>query len=104
VCPFSVRFWILGGVNAVVDMVGGFVGGERGGRGAHETGRRERVGAPISTLTKSSNTTRSSIMADEEQILKPGQKFPTPTPGNGDRVFYETLFRQRPESEMAQDW
>ena len=41
-CPFSVRFWILGGVNAVVDMVGGFVGGERGGRG--ERGEPMRKG------------------------------------------------------------
>ena len=40
-------------------------------------------------------------MTDE---LKPGQKFPTPTPGMGDRVFYETLLRQRPTSEMAQEW
>ena len=36
--------------------------------------------------------------------LKPGQKFPTPTPGFGDRVFYETLLKQRPDSEMAQEW
>ena len=36
--------------------------------------------------------------------LKPGQKYPTPTPGFGDRVFYETLYRQRPESQMAQEW
>lgn len=36
--------------------------------------------------------------------LKPGQKFPTPTRGFGDRVFYETLLRQKPESEMAQEW
>lgn len=36
--------------------------------------------------------------------LKPGQKFPTPTPGFGDRVFYETLLRQRPDSAMAQEW
>lgn len=35
---------------------------------------------------------------------KPGQKFPTPTPGFGDRVFYETLLRQRPTSQMAQEW
>lgn len=35
---------------------------------------------------------------------KIGQKHPTPTPGNGDRVFYETLYRQRPDSEMAQEW
>jgi hypothetical protein len=36
--------------------------------------------------------------------LLPGQKHPTPTPGFGDRVFYETLLRQRPESAMAQQW
>jgi len=36
--------------------------------------------------------------------LKPGQKKPTPAPANGDRVFYETLLEQIPESEMAQDW
>jgi exonuclease III len=36
--------------------------------------------------------------------LKPGQKHPTPTPGVGDRVFYETLLRQRPDSVMAQEW
>jgi len=36
--------------------------------------------------------------------LKPGQKKPTPAPANGDRVFYETLYIQIPESEMAQDW
>mmetsp|Transcript_3577 Transcript_3577/g.9878 ORF Transcript_3577/g.9878 Transcript_3577/m.9878 type:complete len:116 (+) Transcript_3577:89-436(+) len=36
--------------------------------------------------------------------LKPGQKFPTPTKGFGDRVFYETLLRQRPDSVMAQEW
>mmetsp|Transcript_14608 Transcript_14608/g.35212 ORF Transcript_14608/g.35212 Transcript_14608/m.35212 type:complete len:124 (+) Transcript_14608:167-538(+) len=40
----------------------------------------------------------------EKTKLKPGQKFPTPTPGNGDRVFYETLLSQRPDSEMAQEW
>jgi hypothetical protein len=33
-----------------------------------------------------------------------GQKQPTPTPGFGDRVFYETLLRQRPDSAMAQQW
>lgn len=84
----------------------------------------------------------------EENIqieFKPGQKYPTPSPGNGgecfkffnpsfprlfdhyhhlvylylykfftffiiiviyylDRVFYETLLKQNPNSEMAQDW
>ena len=36
--------------------------------------------------------------------FKPGQKYPTPSPGNGDRVFYETLYQQKPTSEMAQEW
>mmetsp|Transcript_32510 Transcript_32510/g.77648 ORF Transcript_32510/g.77648 Transcript_32510/m.77648 type:complete len:120 (+) Transcript_32510:120-479(+) len=44
-------------------------------------------------------------MAEEERKLaKPGQKHPTPTPGNGDRVFYETLLKQRPDSHMALEW
>jgi hypothetical protein len=41
-------------------------------------------------------------MVRDVDCLKPGQKFPTPTPGFGDRVFYETLLRQRPDSIMAQ--
>ncbi len=36
--------------------------------------------------------------------LKPGQKYPTPTRGFGDRVFYETLLKQNPSSAMAQEW
>eukprot|EP00577_Skeletonema_sp_RCC1716_P024863 CAMPEP_0113424500 /NCGR_PEP_ID=MMETSP0013_2-20120614/29631_1 /TAXON_ID=2843 ORGANISM="Skeletonema costatum, Strain 1716" /NCGR_SAMPLE_ID=MMETSP0013_2 /ASSEMBLY_ACC=CAM_ASM_000158 /LENGTH=119 /DNA_ID=CAMNT_0000312523 /DNA_START=75 /DNA_END=434 /DNA_ORIENTATION=- /assembly_acc=CAM_ASM_000158 len=43
-------------------------------------------------------------MSDAAPKQKIGQKHPTPTPGNGDRVFYETLYNQRPESEMAQEW
>lgn len=41
---------------------------------------------------------------NDTMSLKPGQKFSTPTPGFGDRVFYETLYRQRPDSFMAQEW
>mmetsp|Transcript_20198 Transcript_20198/g.56293 ORF Transcript_20198/g.56293 Transcript_20198/m.56293 type:complete len:113 (-) Transcript_20198:1634-1972(-) len=40
----------------------------------------------------------------QNEKLKPGQKFPTPTPGFGDRVFYESLLKQRPDSLMAQEW
>ena len=36
--------------------------------------------------------------------FKPGQKYPTPAPANGDRVFYESLLEQKPSSEMAQEW
>jgi hypothetical protein len=37
-------------------------------------------------------------------LTKMGQKYATPSPGNGDRVFYESLLAQRPDSEMAQEW
>ena len=53
--------------------------------------------------------TKPLVAANPNQIgsstgFKTGQKFPTPSPGNGDRVFYETLLVQRPDSEMAQEW
>ena len=38
------------------------------------------------------------------EFTKPGQKFPTPSPGSGDRVFYESLLQEKPESEMALLW
>jgi hypothetical protein len=44
------------------------------------------------------------MTAGTSQTLKPGQKHPTPTRGFGDRVFYETLLRQKPDSQMAQEW
>ncbi|EQC28565.1 hypothetical protein SDRG_13643 [Saprolegnia diclina VS20] len=39
-----------------------------------------------------------------EANRKPGQKHPTPSPGFADRVFYESLLRQNPESKMAKKW
>ena len=48
--------------------------------------------------------TSSSLIRESCSHVVSGQKFPTPTPGFGDRVFYETLFRQRPDSLMAQEW
>jgi hypothetical protein len=45
------------------------------------------------------------IDAEEAEVdRKPGQKYPTPSQGSADRVFYESLYRQKPQSEMAQDW
>ena len=44
--------------------------------------------------------------ATEEDInnFKPGQTKPTPSPGCGDRVFYESLYYQNPDSFMALKW
>jgi hypothetical protein len=44
------------------------------------------------------------LVSNPQNSFKPGQKYPTPSPGSGDRVFYDTLYHQRPESEMAQEW
>ena len=52
-------------------------------------------------MSKAVKTENELTAAD---INKPGQTEPTPTPGDGDRVFYETLLHQRPDSMMAQEW
>ena len=39
-----------------------------------------------------------------EEDRRPGQKFPTPSPGAGTRVFYETMLTQQPESFIALKW
>ncbi|TMW67124.1 hypothetical protein Poli38472_012240 [Pythium oligandrum] len=41
---------------------------------------------------------------EQEANRKPGQKHPTPSPGHADRVFYESLLQQRPQSRMAKKW
>jgi len=34
----------------------------------------------------------------------PGQRYPTPEEGDSLRIFYESLYRQRPESRLAEKW
>lgn len=55
-------------------------------------------------LSSSESKENDEVHHVDVSAFKIGQKYPTPSPGNGDRVFYETLLRQRPNSEMAQDW
>ncbi|GMI08340.1 hypothetical protein TrLO_g6490 [Triparma laevis f. longispina] len=47
---------------------------------------------------------QQSVDDAPEMLIKPGQKFATPTPGDADRVFYESLYQQKPESVMAQNF
>ena len=35
---------------------------------------------------------------------KKGQRYPTESPGSGDYVFYDTLYKENPESVMALVW
>merc|ERR1712196_217835 len=68
------------------------------------------MGEPKSSRPKHStvnmSATASSAAAAAEQLLdfKIGQRKVTPPPGAGDRVFYESLYRQRPSSFMALKW
>ena len=40
----------------------------------------------------------------EPEPFKEGQKKPTPPPAEATRVFYESLFKQNPDSKMALLW
>lgn len=39
-----------------------------------------------------------------QEAFKEGQKKPTPPPADATRVFYESLYRQNPDSKMALTW
>ncbi|KAK8805606.1 hypothetical protein WA158_002262 [Blastocystis sp. Blastoise] len=54
---------------------------------------------------------KEEVDSEEEAFLKEiytakkmGQTRPTPSPGQGDRVFYESLNQQNPDSFMALKW
>lgn len=53
-----------------------------------------------------SSTKKKTVVKERERksFLLPGQKHEPLEERDGLRVFYESLFRQRPESEMAQIW
>ena len=46
----------------------------------------------------------SSASETVRHYTKLGQTLPTPSPGSADRVFYETLLKEKPKSEMALEW
>jgi hypothetical protein len=61
----------------------------------------------VSKAVKTEANPSSAPSSDQPAPLlltKPGQKFQTPTPGDADRVFYESLHRQNPSSPMAQNY
>ena len=38
------------------------------------------------------------------ELTKPGQRYPMESPGSGDFVFYQTLYKENPRSNMALVW
>ena len=56
-------------------------------------------------MTMSVKEESSDTIIGAPKVFKlPGQRFATPAPANGDRVFYESLLEQKPDSAMAQEW
>ena len=47
---------------------------------------------------------QTTMSSQSEEPMKEGQKKITPPPAEATRVFYESLYRQRPESKMALFW
>ena len=45
-----------------------------------------------------------SNVEERTEKFKPGQKHATPSQGAPDRIFYESLLAQVPDSPMAQEW
>lgn len=48
-----------------------------------------------------SSSSAAAVGEVEGHFTKPGQRFATPSPGQGGRVFYESLYREKPSSPMA---
>jgi len=72
------------------------------GRKAAAVDEEEGAGAVVGV-----NETKSEVKGQSLGTLdnpKPGQRYLTPSPGDGTRVFYETLLEQKPNSKMAQEW
>ncbi|KAA0151485.1 hypothetical protein FNF27_08067 [Cafeteria roenbergensis] len=62
-----------------------------------------------STASPSAAATATPTVAPEADeapafYAKYGQRMPTPSPGSGDRVFYESLYKENPASNMAVVW
>jgi len=56
------------------------------------------------TTTSSSSSSRGRGKADKKVYSLPGQKFDPPEEREPLRIFYESLSKQIPSSEMAEFW
>jgi hypothetical protein len=57
--------------------------------------------------TSSSSSKSSSKFSPKDlvlQLTKPGQRYPMESPGSGDYVFYQSLYKENPNSRMALVW
>ena len=57
--------------------------------------------AVVRTYHASMSSSAVSAPSDSVSYTKPEQKFPTPAPGAGERVFYETLLAEKPSEWLV---
>merc|ERR1712228_965922 len=56
------------------------------------------------TITTTTKSKRTSTKRVKKTYKKAGQKKDTPGDMNGNFIFYDSLFKERPNSQMAQIW
>ena len=60
------------------------------------------------TAKKKKRTAKETVVNDDGTLTlvmeKKGQRYPTESPGSGDYVFYDTLYKENPDSVMALVW
>lgn len=60
--------------------------------------------APKTPKPKPTENTKKKEKPEKDFIKKPGQKYPEPSIDDPSRAFYESLYSQKPESQMAEKW
>lgn len=75
----------------------------KGGTRTAENTKNVKVVKTAKLCAKTESQSLQSLQYSVDD-LKPGQKYPTPSPAAGLRVFYETLLEQNKDSLMALKW
>ena len=57
--------------------------------------KTEPTSSSTSTSTSATSTTSNALVIE---LTKPGQRYPMESPGSGDFVFYQTLYKENPKS------
>ena len=60
--------------------------------------------APKTPKPKSADNIKKKEKPEKDFIKKSGQKFAEPSIDDPSRAFYESLYSQKPESQMAEKW
>lgn len=65
---------------------------------------KKKSPAKKASAKKSSKDTAAKPVKSEAKYEKVGQRKATPEPLNAYRLFYSSMFEQKPDSELAEKW